>query len=513
MTRTIVVGLDGAGWRLIEPWIEEGILPNIRDLRSTGTWATSRSCLPPVTFPNWKCYSSGKNPGKFGVFWWERIDLKNGSIPLMSGRDYRTAELWDYLNEGGFSTGIVNMPSMYPPRDINGFIVSGGPDAVEGEYRSLSSGYTYPRSLERKLKKEFDYRVHPEPLLSSNTETGDEVDAILDLLDKRFRVAEYLLHQEQLDFLHVTLFYLNVLHHFFWDEEPTKRAWRLVDEWIGKLSDIRDANLIIMSDHGSAKTKTEFYINEWLIQQGYISKRWSPVGSLRQLGITRENALSIAKDLGIVDLLAEHLPERLQQRIPSASGAKRQQKLDLINIKETKALGSGQGPVYVNDLFDRDAIRDELVDSLHGLTDADDEPLFAGIHFAEDVYTGPYVDIGPDIVIDQAAGVHINDGIGSGVVQTVPKRWAAENTPEGIFIANGPDYQQLGEIAPVKILDIMPTILASYGVPRPEDVDGEILPIVERDDRTQSPITLSRTNNDQRDETVGDRLRQLGYLE
>src|SRR6056297_2082209 len=189
MTKTLVVGLDGASWELLDPWIEAGELPNLAALRETGIWAGTRSCLPPVTFPNWKCYSSGKDPGGFGVFWFENVDLAAGEINVMNGGDYDTAELWDYLNDEGQSAGVVNMPTMYPPRDIDELVVAGGPDAVEGEYRSISSGYTSPPELAEELESRFDYRVHPDPLLSSNEERGAEVDAILDLLDKRFEVA------------------------------------------------------------------------------------------------------------------------------------------------------------------------------------------------------------------------------------------------------------------------------------------------------------------------------------
>ena len=69
MTRTFVVGLDGASWRLLDPWIEAGDLPNLAALRAEHTWAETESCLPPVTFPNWKCYAAGKDPGGLGVFW------------------------------------------------------------------------------------------------------------------------------------------------------------------------------------------------------------------------------------------------------------------------------------------------------------------------------------------------------------------------------------------------------------------------------------------------------------
>ena len=62
-------------------------------------------------------------------------DLKAERIDIMSGRDYDTAELWDYLNADDQRVGVVNMPSMYPPRELDGYVVSGGPDAVEGEYR------------------------------------------------------------------------------------------------------------------------------------------------------------------------------------------------------------------------------------------------------------------------------------------------------------------------------------------------------------------------------------------
>ncbi|HET7323892.1 MAG TPA: alkaline phosphatase family protein, partial [Halococcus sp.] len=281
MTRTFVVGLDGASWRLLTPWVKSGELPNLAALRSSGTWAEHRSCLPPVTFPNWKCYSSGKDPGGFGVFWFERVDLEHERIDITTGADFKTTELWDYLNDEGFSTGIVNMPTMYPPRPVDGVVVCGGPDAVEGEYRSIDSGYTYPERLDRELRAEFDYRVHPEPLLSSNDERDAEVEAILTVLEKRFEVALHLFEERNLDFMHVTLFYLNVLQHFFWDDEPTLRAWRLVDEWLGRLADLPDTNLVLMSDHGSAPTTTEFYINEWLAREGYQARRRTVDDALR----------------------------------------------------------------------------------------------------------------------------------------------------------------------------------------------------------------------------------------
>lgn len=514
MTRTFVVGLDGASWLLLEPWIEAGELPNLAAIRESGAYSTSRSCLPPVTFPNWKCYSSGKDPGGFGVFWFEHVDLAEGRIEVADGGDFRTAELWDYLNDEGLRTGVVNMPTMYPPREVDGVVVCGGPDAVEGEYRSIDSGYTYPPELADRLEAEFDYRVHPEPLLSSNDERGAEVEAILDVLDSRFQVAVELFESEDLDFCHVTLFYLNVLQHFFWDDEPTLRAWRLVDGWLGELAELPDTNLYLMSDHGSAPTTTEFYVNEWLAGNGYQARTRTVDDALQRVGVDRENVLRLAKRAGVVDLLARVVPQRLQQLVPQRDGLKRGRKLEAIDLPRTKAVASGQGPIYINPAFDVEAVREELIADLRAVED-DEGPLFTAVHRGEDVYSGPYVAEGPEVVVDQRPGVHVNDGVGGGEVATGPDRWAAENTPQGIFVASGPDVAARGRLDETSILDIAPTILAGAGCAVPTDARGDVLPIFETapDVERREPIAPAEARGGRAGEAVADRLKQLGYME
>jgi len=514
MTKTLVVGLDGASWELLDPWIEAGELPNLAALRDTGTWAGTRSCLPPVTFPNWKCYSSGKDPGGFGVFWFENVDLAAGEITVMNGGDYDTAELWDYLNDEGQSAGVVNMPTMYPPRDIDELVVAGGPDAVEGEYRSISSGYTSPPELAAELEERFDYRVHPDPLLSSNDERGAEVEAILDLLEKRFEVATHLMDERDLDFVHVTLFYLNVLHHFFWDDEPSLRAWKTVDEWVGRLDDREDLNLVLMSDHGCDATQTEFYINEWLAENGYQVRDTSVDALLTRVGLDRENLLAVAKRAGLVDTLARVVPESIQQLVPQRDGVKRDRKLEAIDLEQTKVVASGQGPVYINPRFDVESVRESLMADLREVED-EHGPLFTDVYRGEDVYNGPYVDAGPEVVVDQRPGVHVNDGIGGGTVQSDPDRWAAENTPYGIFAASGPDFEPQGKLDRISILDIAPTVLAAHGCAVPTDMRGEVLPVFTEDPAVgeRAPLSNDDALGSDDEDAVEDRLKQLGYME
>jgi predicted AlkP superfamily phosphohydrolase/phosphomutase len=512
MTRTLVVGLDGASWDLLDPWIEDGTLPNLAALRESSSWAETESCLPPVTFPNWKCYSSGKNPGGFGVYWFERVDLANGTIEVTNGSDFETAELWDYLNDEGQSAGVVNMPTMYPPRDIDGPIVCGGPDAVEGEYRSISGGYASPEGLVEELEERFDYRVHPDPLLSSNEERGAEVDEILDLFDLRFEVALTLMEEQDLEFVHVTLFYLNVLQHFFWNEAPTRRAWERVDEWVGRLADREDMNLVLMSDHGCGPTTTEFYVNEWLAENGYQQRETSVDNVFQRVGLDRENVLSVAKRLGAVDLLATVVPERIQQMVPQRAGLKRDRKLEAIDLPATKAVASAQGPIYLNPDFDTEAVREELIADLRALED-ERGPLFDNVYRGEEVYSGPFAERAPEVVLDQRDGVHVNDGVGGGRITAAPDRWAAENTLNGIFVASGPEFDGRGQLDQISILDLAPTLLTAHDAAVPTDMEGECLDIVAGEPATREPISLADDDRREGGDEVEQRLKDLGYME
>lgn len=512
MTTTFVLGLDGASWKLLEPWIENDSLPNIAALRETGSWAESSSCLPPVTFPNWKCYASGKNPGEFGVFWFEDVDLTAGEITPCNGDDFDTPELWDYLNDEGLSAGVINMPSTYPPREVDQLLISGGPDAVEGEYRSIEDGYTHPPELAAELESRFGYRVHPEPLLSSNEETGAEVEAILDLFETRFETATTLLDERDLDFVHLTLFYLNVLHHFFWDDMPAKRGWQIVDEWVGRLDDRDDLNLILMSDHGADATQTEFYINEWLAQNSYQTRKWTIDRYFQRVGLTRNTTLEIAKKLGVVNLLERAVPERIQQLVPQEAGVKRSRKLESVDLSDTQAVASGQGPIYLTPDCD-ESTRERLMTDLAAIEDAHGR-IFLDVHKGEELYSGRYADKAPEIVVEQRPGVHVNDGIGGGEALTEPDRWEAENTNTGIFIANGPDFAADGNRERISILDIAPTVLAACGCDVPTDMQGEVLDLFVSDPEVGERDPLgSRVEQSKTDDEVADRLRKLGYME
>ncbi|MWG32900.1 alkaline phosphatase family protein [Halomarina oriensis] len=503
MTETIVVGLDGANWALLRPWLDDGTLPNIAALRDDGVSSDMESCLPPVTCPNWRCYTTGKNPGKLGVFWWEKIDTTNRTLTTPTSRSFDSANYWDYLNEDDLTAGILNVPMTYPPDELDGFLVSGGPGSEQ-------DAYTHPPELGDDLDSR-GYQLHPTVPVTAD-EDREAADAMVDLIDDRLATFRDLIDENPVDVAHCTVFYVNVLQHFFWRGEPTRRAWEVIDDHLGDLREEHpDATLLLMSDHGCTDIDTVFNANAWLESMGYLVTDRKGTDAFVKLGLNKKRASQLAHRFGVHDLVVRHAPERLKNSVPDdEEGFKREQKLERVNWDETTAIASGQGLVYV--VGDDAAVTEQLLGDLRNLRDHEGRPVASEVLRREDAYSGSHVDEAPTVVFDQRPGVHTSGAIGDNPVFERPGKWAAENVRTGLFLAAGPDVEGTLEET-VSILDVAPTVLHSVGSAVPTDVDGRALDLFggespgERD-----PIPASAVDSAS-DQSVQDRLADLGYLE
>lgn len=465
--KTAVVGLDGAHFELLEPWFESGDLPHIQRVLEMGISANLRSVLPPVTSPNWKAYSTGKNPGKIGIFWWENIDTERRRVYYPSNRKHANTEYWEII-AADESVGVLGVPTTYPPKDVGAFLVAGAPD---GE----NEGFAYPGAVEQELLAKFDYRVNNTHRLKDYPEKAAE--EIIDLIDLRFSAAKHLAKEYDIDFLQVTTFYINSLHHFFWDDEYTHRAWQIIDGHVGDLLDTAE-NVILMSDHGSNEIQTVFHVNSWLEQEGYLSLAIESRNLFYRLGINTDRILRVATRFGVRDPAERIAPQWLLNQIPNEDGEfKREQKTDVVDWANTQVIASGQGPVYLTMARDDpgyESLRSELIESLRSLTDPGGRPIAINVYRGEHLYSGPYLTEAPDIVIDQAPGVHIPGNIGSETVFSTPESgWKAENKKHGLFAATGPAFAESFD-EELSILDLAPTILHLHGCAVPDDMDGSV---------------------------------------
>lgn len=507
---TLVFGLDGSNWPLIEPWIEGGQLPNIRRLRNEGLWGISKSLLPPVTCPNWKCYASSKSPGGHDVYWWEKVNRETLEIDIPDSQSFTAPELWDYLNDDGIDAGVMNLPMSYPPREIEEFMIAGGP-------RSREENYTHPPELETDIERRFGYRVHPENVVTSNEDQGG-VEATLDLIEARFETAEQLLRESDIEFLHLTIFHLNVLQHYYWNGGPVKRAWELIDEHIGHFLD-EGHTIFLMSDHGCDEIQDVFHVNEWLQSEGYLSMETGVADYLMKAGITQERLAGVVRSFGLESRIRKYVPRRIVDRFPDEEGIKRDNKFDKLDRDESVAIASGQGLIYI--LADPsspeyDAVQTEIIDKLEKLETPRGTPVASTVHRGEDIYPNGDPRFRLDIIFEQGPGIHTSGAVGKGEIMSDPGRWAAENDRKGLFLAHGPNVEPRGDIGSISVLDIAPSILHSMEQDIPEGFEGTPVQGVNttRDTATTRESLSDRgagTTEDNDD--VQERLADLGYLE
>ncbi len=66
--KVIVIGLDGATFTVLQPWIDKGYLPAFKKMQEEGAWCPLESVVPPITAPAWASFMTGKNPGKAWYF-------------------------------------------------------------------------------------------------------------------------------------------------------------------------------------------------------------------------------------------------------------------------------------------------------------------------------------------------------------------------------------------------------------------------------------------------------------
>jgi predicted AlkP superfamily phosphohydrolase/phosphomutase len=474
--RVIVVGLDGACWDLIEPWVLASDLPVIRGLRDEGAWGPLESTIPPITCPAWKCYSTGKNPGKLGVFWWQHVDMSARRVMTPTSESFRSAELWDYLNRVGLRTGVMGMPTTYPPRDIVGFMISGGPD-------SASRGYTRPTGLEGILRS-WGYRVHP-PIEGSLQEGSPLVNHILDWIDLQFAVAERLLARESVEFLQLTIFYLNWLQHYFYNRDPVREAWVRIDRWIGKLANDFD-HVVLMSDHGTAPMRKIFFLNAWLEQNGYLrTTRRRPVAErLYRFGITKERASEFARALRLGNLASRSdvLRSLARRFLLDEEGLMSDRSGDAalagVDWERTLAVALPQGPIYVNrdvvrDRLEYEALRNQLIEGIEAIEDPDGGRPIAKVYRREDVYHGQHVNEAPDLIALDAEEYHNRGGLGKRALFQ-ESDWAGNNARYGMFLVRGPRVRRGFRFSEMKIYDLAPTLLNLMGASIPNDMDGVV---------------------------------------
>jgi predicted AlkP superfamily phosphohydrolase/phosphomutase len=553
--RVLMIGLDGGTLDLIRPWAEQGFLPHFQKIMTQGSWGSLLSVYPPISAPAWSSFATGNNPGKHGIFdHIYRTDNSYNFRPVnYSLRDGEA--FWDILSHQGKKVGLINLPIDCSPRSINGFVVSGPLGVALGNRH-----FVYPPELEKKIKNAIKGYTS-EPPRSVYFARGKEeefLDDIIKMVKMREKLAFYLLENCDWDFFMVCFLATDIVQHNLWkfmDEahsqyvsQATQKlrkgilsVYQEIDSFIGKIFKEKDDNttLMIMSDHGHGPLEKQIYVNLWLLSKGLLKLKKRPATRLKQLlyslGFTPR---------GLYNLVDFFKLRTITQQAAGMNKESRENLLskiflsfDDIDWTRTKAYSFGNiGPIYIN-LKSREpqgivkpgqeyeALVKEIIEGLYKLEDSKTgEKIIERVYRSKDLYQGPYLAKAPDIFFIPKDLRYV----AWGEYAFPSKRWVEDiiymsggHRVEGVFMALGPNIKRGFHLQGAEIIDLAPTVLATMGVPVPDDIDGKILkdvfikdlPVVYQHQKEKiGSKKLGSRYSKEEEEEIKKRLRALGYI-
>lgn len=571
--RVYVLGLDGATFDLIAPWVSKGELPNMKRLMDEGACGSLMSALPAHSAPSWSSFITGKNPGKHGIFdFSEHVD-GSYEVKFVNASRRQGMSIWAIASRYDKKVAVVNVPMTFPPEKVNGIMIS-GMDAP-----GIDSNFTYPTTLSGELKRIVgDYSL--EAGLWSYINKGEinlAIEKQHETIDKRFEVTKYLMNNYPWDLFVSVFTATDRVQHAFWKymdprhpsyklEEAKKygdailNVYRKMDHIVGYLLDhlSEDTVLFIMSDHGAGLCSNKtLYLNNWLCKEGLLEyKDFRPQqGSGNSQRLKR---LLYTKLLGGLPrdfwkALPRETRDQVRKRFPVVFNKMASQFFfSRINMDETKAYAEeSKNFIWVN-LKGREArgtvrpgreyeeVRERIIHGLLGEKDpGSGEPVVDNVLRREDIYHGDNFEKAPDLVVtfkDLGYVPRPSYTVAPDVVlKTIPRleleqsesntRANARHLPNGILLMRGKGIRPGRKIDGAKIMDLAPTILYTMGLPVPTDMDGKVLesayqesvllekPISVDSVELPEPAVQDMVYSPEEEEAIRQRLGDLGYLE
>lgn len=508
--KTILIGLDGGDFRILDPLISDGRLPTIARLARNGTRGFLRSTVPANTVPSWNSIFTGVNPGKHGVIdFLVRMDKK---YIIATSRLRAVPSIWKILSRRGKRLIIVNEPVTYPPEEINGVMLTGfatPPGAQD---------YAYPREVSEVVDKvtdgyspelEFGY----EDLFRKDKPKA--IQLVTEFAQKHYKATMHLAHNHEWDLLSVTFTSTDRLQHFCYDDEETiSRHYEMLDSMIKDICNLSsDANVFIISDHGFCALRKTFFINRWLYNRGLANIQGTSSQLFGRMGLTSSRVTSIAVKLRVNKIALRLIPYSLKEAFPKDD-------TEGVDYATSQiAQRSTNGGLY----FNNTSKISEVAAQLRSLRLKGEKP-FEEVMLRDEVWSGDYVGRAPEVIFTPTPGYEISPRMaltesgepsGSGDIRS------GTHSQNGIFIAAGHDIRALELKSPLNTWDITPTILYSMGIRPPAYMDGAPLRRV-----FKGEIQVSDVMNDEDVKYLGpegeylkpeeakaieERLKSLGY--
>jgi predicted AlkP superfamily phosphohydrolase/phosphomutase len=488
---------------------------------------------------------TGKNPGKHGLFDFRAPVMTDPLRPLTNATFIRSKTLWGILSDVGKKVITINVPMTYPPEGVNGVMISGIMTSA------IKDKCFYPPALHQRVIEAVG-EYPPEPDWDAYREngirnTGNDVTLrlvkeVTSLSQQRGEAALFLLGEVDWDLSMIVFTSVDRLQHFAWKyldpdydgyESDAAEMYRgalagyysCLDDMIGRLVQKggKDVHTIVMSDHGFGPQYKKFYINKWLVEEGFLGlletrRAWR--GLFRRFDISR---------------LRRAIPSSVQRRV-----RKKFTVYNCIDWSRTKAYAgtSSEQGIFIN-VKGREpggivepgreyrSVVDEVCEKLDRLIDpATRQRVVTKIFRRDELYWGPYVELGPDIVFELNDMSYLTkENVGDHSLFESSGFESGSHRRDGVLVMNGPIFKKGFRFPKASIMDVAPSILYALGISVDGNMDGKVLTDWFEDEFVeQSPVQAARCDeysgegdgeivySDAESEEMASMLKGLGYL-
>jgi predicted AlkP superfamily phosphohydrolase/phosphomutase len=534
--RVLIIGLDGATFDVLDPLLDAGYMPQFKRFMDGGVAGVLHSTQPPITPAAWTTFMTGKGPGRHGILDFEKYDAPTHTLTFNSTYEIREKTLWQLLSEKGLRVGSINVPMTYPPKPVNGFMISGF------ETPSINAQFAWPAELKEEILHvvpNYSYRTNwRRRALGGAGVLAENLDYIAHSFDQGLALTRYCGDKFGWDVLMVVFKLVDNLQHKAWkyldpqtngrypaQREMAGRCFTRLDNVLGELfayAERNAATVVIMSDHGHGSLDGKAQPNLLLSQWGYLS-----------LGSGWEQAATRAA--GWLHRLTKGRMTRFEQ---GNRGIERELAVDWTRTRACVMHAGIYGYLYINlkgrgphgivPPEDYDRLRDELIERLRAEQAAHPDgrvtPVFPQVHKTEELYgcsreANPGL---PDLLLAPYPGLAVARKIrgGKAVRWCRGSRLEGTHREEGILAVGGPNVR-CGARVDANIIDITPTVLAALGLRVPVDMEGQVIrqaftvePVVEQEPPLEKVAASAVEAYSEEDRRVLERrLSDLGYLE
>lgn len=210
-----------------------------------------------------------------------------------------------------------------------------------------------------------------------------------------------------------------------------------------------DDVLLVMSDHGFSSFKRGVNLNSWLYENGYIALKEGACASEKEWFHDVDWSRTRAYAIGLGGIC--------------------------LNLKGRE----GRGIVPKGNIAE--ALKAELISKLQGLLDEErGKNAISSVYDLKGIYSGPYLDNGPELIVGFEAGYRASWEGAKGVIDGVifkdnAKKWSGDHCIDYKLVPGVLFLNRKIEAGGANIIDIAPTILKAFGLEIPPNIEGRPL--------------------------------------